>query len=101
MKLTCINNTFTRNVISGHPWTFKIGNQYEYWTNFGGLNHFVKDSNGKIFSFTGPLDDGLDGLYDGREYIFDYFIGVQEYRHKQLDLVLNDFELKCHTHRDA
>jgi len=67
---------------------FTVGKQYDYWTNFGGLNHFVRDDSGEVYPFDGPLDDGMDVTHNDRLHIFDYFMYVDEWRAKQLDKVV-------------
>ena len=33
----------------------KKGNCYEYWTNFGGLNHIVKYEENNVYPFDGQM----------------------------------------------
>ena len=70
---------------------FKKGKCYEYWTNFGGLNHIVKygtlDDN--IYPFDGPTDDPDYKHGDSdRKWIFDYFYTLEEMRDIKIDQIL-------------
>ncbi len=84
MKLVCIKE-FGK---------YEVGKHYEYWTNFGGLNHIVKDYDGETYPFDGPLDeeedDSSDYVYErpGRPYVFEYFQTLGEYRDNQLDKII-------------
>lgn len=58
---------------------------YEYWTNFGGLNHFVQDYDGDYEIFDGPYDphEAIHGINNGgfvRPWIYDYFYTKEEMR---------------------
>jgi hypothetical protein len=76
----------------------RVGKSYEYWTNFGGLNHFIRRENNSAFPFSGPTDfeeveytgDVIVPKRDDRPYIFEYFCTLDEYRDKQINEVLND-----------
>lgn len=55
---------------------FKVGEKYDYWTNFGGLNHIV--SGDGPFPFRGePTPDD--------NYIWDFFIPLDEWRVRQIN----------------
>ena len=51
MKLFC-----KKNFCLGKT-EFEIGELYEYYSTFGGLNHFVIDKNNSLYPFCGPVDD--------------------------------------------
>ncbi len=74
MKLVCIKE-FGK---------YEVGKHYEYWTNFGGLNHIVKDYDGDTYPF-----DGRCASYD-RPYVFEYFQILDEYRDNQLDKIMRN-----------
>lgn len=87
MRLVCTSVHHTKPRFN-KAFLFTIGKQYDYWTNFGGLNHFVRDDSGEVYPFDGPLSSG-DVIHDyARLYIFDYFMYVDEWRAKQLDKVV-------------
>lgn len=87
MKLVCIKSFGE----------YEVGKHYEYWINFGGLNHIVKDYDGGTYPFYGPLEieeliliSIVEDSYkrSTRPYIFDYFQSIDEYRDNQLDKIL-------------
>ena len=66
---------------------------YDYYSNFGGLNHFVI-TKGNVYPFDGPTDEPnkdislSTALYiiDGeRIWVFDYFQKIEEYRNDKLN----------------
>ena len=73
---------------------FKKGEFYEYWTNFGGLNHIVKYEENDIYPFDGPIDDLDTGNPSHpadsyrREWIFDYFYTLEEMRDIKIDQII-------------
>jgi hypothetical protein len=82
----CIKE-FTFDDKRGIPCTFKVGEKYDYWQNFGGLNHFVRYSKYATYPFDGDqqVKDGVTSL--GRPYIFDYFQLKDEHRESQLSKI--------------
>jgi len=84
MKLVCIKEFGN----------YEVGKHYEYWVNFGGLNHIVKDHDGDTYPFDGPSeyeeDYDIDNAYDNyeRPYIFDYFQKIEDYREGQLNKII-------------
>jgi hypothetical protein len=89
IKLVCIKSLNT------YDCGYEKGKLYDYYTNFGGLNHFVVDGNNNKMPFDGPLDgssilntDITTNLGD-RLYVFDYFQRMEEYRDNKIDEVLN------------
>ena len=68
---------------------FKKGSCYEYWTNFGGLNHIVKYEENWVYTFDGPTDDpDYDHGDSDRKWIFDYFYTLEEMRDIKIDQIL-------------
>lgn len=68
---------------------FKKGNCYEYWTNFGGLNHIVKYEENNVYPFDGPTDDpDYDHGDSDRKWIFDYFYTLEEMRDIKIEQIL-------------
>lgn len=71
-----------------------VGKTYDYWTNFGGLNHFIRLESGQPFPFKGPYgndiyqSDGDDK--DDRPYIFDYFCTVDKYRDNKINKIIDE-----------
>lgn len=55
---------------------------YDYWTNFGGLNHIVSGGTDNTFPFKGGIEDD-----DDRPYIFDFFYTKEEMRDVVIDKV--------------
>ncbi len=79
MKLVCIKE-FGK---------YEVGKHYEYWTNFGGLNHIVKDYDGNTYPFDGPLEhEEEDSIDCDRPYVFEYFQTIDEYRDNQLNKII-------------
>lgn len=82
MKLVCIKQFDD----------YVIGKSYEYYTNFGGLNHFVIGESGSPFPFSGPVDTTntqpsyacIDEL-DNRPVVFDYFTTIDIFRNGKLN----------------
>lgn len=67
---------------------------YEYWTNFGGLNHFVQDYDGEYEIFDGPYnpyDPILSGINHGgfkeRPWLYDYFYTKEEMRDMKINTI--------------
>ena len=60
---------------------FKLGQQYNYWTNFGGLNHIVAVDSGSNYQNIAPFR-GEPTPDDN--YIWDYFMPINEWRAKQI-----------------
>lgn len=71
-KVICIKKITQEN------FTCEIGEIYDYWSNFGGLNHFVSDGINHLV-LSGPTDVKYNDS-DDRPYIFDYFIYLSEHR---------------------
>lgn len=82
MKLVC-----TRDFIIINDVTFNKGEQYEYWTNFGGLNHLVRDNQGNVYPFDGDESRQHIELSE-REYIWNYFTTIEKWREEQLNKIL-------------
>ena len=76
LRLTC---KYTFN-------TFIKGESYEYYTNFGGLNHFVIDNGGVRWSFNG--EPGELFTPPDRHYIYDYFWTQEESREIKIDKII-------------
>lgn len=73
--------------------TFSIGKLYDYYTNFGGLNHFVVDDYGEPYPFDGPVDkenEDIVELDDRRVWIYDYFMTPAEWRDYQIDNIIKE-----------
>ena len=67
---------------------FEKGKSYEYWTNFGGLNHIVKSDKDNVYPFEGPIESehNLPKSHD-RHWIYDYFYTVEELRDLKIDII--------------
>ena len=68
---------------------FEKGKLYYYWTNFEGLNHIVSREpypKGKSWAFDGPPTE----KNKDREYIFDYFMTIDDWRNKQIDVITSN-----------
>ena len=75
---------------------FKKGKIYDYWYNFGGLNHFVGKTNGMCADymiFCGPIYDksvSHDIFYRSeRPWIYDFFYTKEEVRNIKIDIIIS------------
>ena len=87
MKLFC-----KKNFCLGKT-EFEIGELYEYYSTFGGLNHFVIDKNNSLYPFCGPVDDENKDIEefiekDNRPWLYDYFISQADWRNIQIDNII-------------
>ena len=87
MKLFC-----KKNFCLGKT-EFEIGEWYEYYSTFGGLNHFVIDKNNSLYPFCGPVDDENKDIEefiekDNRPWLYDYFISQADWRNIQIDNII-------------
>lgn len=83
MRVICINEFGS----------FERGKSYEYWTNFGGLNHIVQDDYGEVYPFRGPVDDDFDidvSSQDDDYWIWDYFKDISGWRDDQIDTIISE-----------
>lgn len=91
-KLVCIKEFYL--TISKDKDCCIVGKTYDYWTNFGGLNHFIRLESGQPFPFKGPYgndiyqSDGDDK--DDRPYIFDYFCTIEKYRDNTINKIIDE-----------
>ena len=88
IKICCKKSFFHGKLI------FKKGELYDYYTNFGGVNHFVVDNEYREpYPFEGPVckenEDCIE-LDDRREWIYDYFMTPAEWRDYQIDNIIKD-----------
>lgn len=68
---------------------FKKGEIYDYWTNFGGLNHIVSDGK-ESYPFDGeepPLIDKISSS-SSRPYLYDFFWTKEEMRDINIDKII-------------
>lgn len=77
IKIVC-KKEFTNNDIR-----FEVGRTYNYWTNFGGLNHIVEDHNKNTFPFSGDVSD----YPDDRPSVWEYFTTIEDWRHNQINKI--------------
>lgn len=75
-RLTCKKNFIFVNT------KFHKDKSYEYYTNFEGLNHFIKDGD-DIFPFDGEVI-----IESGRPFIYDYFYTMEEMRDINIKQIL-------------
>jgi hypothetical protein len=69
-------------------YTFEVGKRYDYWSNFGGLNHFARYNQDEVYPFDGPNSYTRVNEYT-RPYIFDYFTTqIDIIRESQLNRIL-------------
>jgi hypothetical protein len=68
-------------------YNFEKGVEYYYWTNFGGLNHFVSkyhyENGGSDFAF--PFDSYITST---RPYLYEYFCTKEEYRDFKINNII-------------
>ena len=81
-KLTC------KKDFEWETFKFEKGKSYDYWINFGGLNHIVKYNEEEVFPFDGPNDDPCDDIIDkDRPWIYDYFYTIEELRDYKINII--------------
>lgn len=78
MKVVCIKDLNIGDCI------YNKNEIYDYYSNFGGLNHFVI-TNSNVYPFDGPMDDPSESpSFMDRIWVFDYFQKIEEYRDNRL-----------------
>jgi len=69
---------------------FKMGETYDYWYNFNGLNHIVRYNNDLLIAFSGPIFDPITFKLpygDDRPWLYDYFYTKEEMRDMKINTI--------------
>ena len=74
---------------------FLVGCEYDYYSNFGGLNHFVIEGEltaDSVRVFDGPYDNHTTKIsrLTVRYWLYDYFMTPWEWRELQIESILNE-----------